>query len=312
MTESPASRLPDQTADGSKPFAPCRVTAPDISASKGSVTPLVMVTAYDAPTARIVDGAGVDMILVGDTLAMVVLGYDDTLQVTTQDMAHHVGAVARTKPNALVVGDLPWLSYHVSIDDTVRNAAALVRAGAGAVKLEGGRKRLPAVRAILDAEIPVMGHLGLTPQSVHALGGFRVQGKELEDARAIVDDAIALAEAGCFALVLECVPDAVARLVTDTVPVPTVGIGAGRHCDGQVLVFHDLLGLEDRMRPKFVRRYAQWATDGTDAVRCFADDVREGRFPSSNETYHAADTFPDELRLTGSTAEAEVDEPAPA
>jgi 3-methyl-2-oxobutanoate hydroxymethyltransferase len=287
-----------------------RVTAPDIGARKGGETPLVMVTAYDAPSARIVDGAGVDMILVGDTLAMVVLGYDDTLQVTTDDMAHHVAAVARTKPNALVVGDLPWLSYHVSIDDTVRNAATLIRAGAGAVKLEGGRKRLPAVQAILDAEIPVMGHLGLTPQSVHALGGFKVQGKELEAAREIVDDAIALAEAGCFAIVLECVPDGVARLVTDTVPVPTIGIGAGRHCDGQVLVFHDLLGLEDRMRPKFVRRYAEFAVDGTEAVARFADDVRAGRFPSSKETYHAADTFPDELRLSGEPAEAE--EPAPA
>ncbi len=178
------------------------------------------------------------------------------------------------------------------------------------MKLEGGRKRLPAVQAILDAEIPVMGHLGLTPQSVHALGGFRVQGKELEAARAIVDDAIALADAGCFAIVLECVPDGVARLVTDTVPVPTIGIGAGRHCDGQVLVFHDLLGLEDRMRPKFVRRYAELASEGTEAVARFADDVRTGRFPSSKETYHAADTFPDELRLSGEPAE--VEEPAPA
>ena len=294
----------------SKPMLKGRVTAPDIGARKGSDVPIVMVTAYDAPSARIVDDAGVDMILVGDTLAMVVLGYDDTLQVSTQDMAHHVGAVARTKPNALIVGDLPWLSYHVSIDDTVRNAAALVRAGAGAVKLEGGRKRRPAVQAILDAEIPVMGHLGLTPQSVHALGGFRVQGKELEAARVIVDDAIALAEAGCFAIVLECIPDGVARLVTDTIPVPTIGIGAGRHCDGQVLVFHDLLGLEDRMRPKFVRRYAEFAVDGTEAVARFAADVRAGRFPSSKETYHAADTFPDELRLSGEPAEAE--EPAPA
>ena len=294
----------------SKPMLKGRVTAPDIGARKGSDVPIVMVTAYDAPSARIVNDAGVDMILVGDTLAMVVLGYDDTLQVSTQDMAHHVGAVARTKPNALIVGDLPWLSYHVSIDDTVRNAAALVRAGAGAVKLEGGRKRLPAVQAILDAEIPVMGHLGLTPQSVHALGGFRVQGKELEAARVIVDDAIALAEAGCFAIVLECIPDGVARLVTDTIPVPTIGIGAGRHCDGQVLVFHDLLGLEDRMRPKFVRRYAEFAVDGTEAVARFAADVRAGRFPSSKETYHAADTFPDELRLSGEPAEAE--EPAPA
>jgi 3-methyl-2-oxobutanoate hydroxymethyltransferase len=289
-----------------------RVTAPAITSRKGDDTPLVMVTAYDAPSARIVDEAGVDMILVGDTLAMVVLGYDDTLQVTTDDMAHHVGAVARTLPHALVVGDLPWLSYHVSTEDTVRNAAALVRAGAGAVKLEGGRKRLPSVQAILDAEIPVMGHLGLTPQSVHALGGFKVQGKELEAARAIVDDAIALAEAGCFAIVLECVPDAVARLVTDTVPVPTIGIGAGRHCDGQVLVFHDLLGLEDRLKPKFVRRYAELGATATAAVEKFADDVRSGTFPSSKETYHAADLLPDELRVSGDSEDSEAQEPAPA
>jgi 3-methyl-2-oxobutanoate hydroxymethyltransferase len=280
-----------------------RVTAPEIASRKGSGTPLVMVTAYDAPSARAVDAAGVDMILVGDSLAMVVLGYDDTLQVTTDDMAHHVAAVARAQPRALVVGDLPWLSYHVSLDDTVRNAAALIRAGAGAVKLEGGRKRLDAVRAILDAEIPVMGHLGLTPQSVHALGGFRVQGKELETARAIVDDAIALADAGCFAIVLECVPDAVARLVTDSVGVPTIGIGAGRHCDGQVLVYHDLLGMQDQVTPKFVRRYAELGATATAAVAHFADDVRAGRFPSSDETYHAADTVSDALGLYGSAAE---------
>lgn len=270
-------------AMGSKP-----ITVPRLRAMKGE-RPVVMVTAYDAPTARIVDDAGVDAILVGDSLAMVVLGYDDTLQVTTDDMAHHVGAVARTKPRALVVGDLPWMSYHVSREETVRNAAALIRAGAGAVKLEGGHKRLDAIHAILDAEIPVMGHLGLTPQSVHAIGGFKVQGKDLDVAREIVDDAIALAEAGCFAIVLECAPDAVARLVTDSVPVPTIGIGAGRHCDGQVLVLHDLLGIEDRLRPKFVRRYAELKTEATNAVAAFAADVREGSFPSSAETYHAAD-----------------------
>jgi len=248
-----------------------------------------MVTAYDAPTARIADAAGVDMILVGDSVGMVVLGYDDTLSVTTDDMVHHVAAVARAKPSALVVGDLPWLSYHVSREDTVVNAARLVRAGAGAVKLEGGRKRLDAVAAILDAEIPVMGHLGLTPQSVHALGGFRVQGKQLDAARTLVDDAVALTEQGCFAIVLECVPDAVARVVTDAVPVPTIGIGAGRHCDGQVLVLHDLVGLHDGHAPKFVRRYASLADDATLAVARFADDVRDGSFPSSAETYHAAD-----------------------
>jgi 3-methyl-2-oxobutanoate hydroxymethyltransferase len=276
-----------------------RVTAPAVTAAKSDPTPLVMVTAYDAPTARVVDAAGVDVILVGDSVAMVVLGYEDTLQVTTTDLAHHVGAVARTRPQALVVADLPWLSYHLGPEDTVRNAATLVRAGAGAVKLEGGRKRLDAVRAILDAEIPVMGHLGLTPQSFHTLGGFRVQGRDLEAARAIVDDAVALADAGCFAIVLECVPDAVARLVTDTVEVPTIGIGAGRHCDGQVLVLHDLLGLEERVQPKFVRRYAALAADATAAVERFADDLRAGRFPSSDETYHAADGVADALALYG-------------
>jgi 3-methyl-2-oxobutanoate hydroxymethyltransferase len=266
-----------------------------------------MVTAYDAPSARVVDAAGADMILVGDSLAMVVLGYDDTLQVTTDDMAHHVAAVARTKPRALVVGDLPWMSYHVSREETVRNAAALVRAGAGAVKLEGGRKRLDAVTAILDSEIPVMGHLGLTPQSVHALGGFRVQGRQLDAARRIVDDAVALAEAGCFAVVLECVPDGVARMVTDAIPVPTIGIGAGRHCDGQVLVYHDLLGLEDRKAPKFVRRYADLSGVATEAVGSFVEDVRTGRFPASDETYHMTDQMAEALDLYADVDAAMVD-----
>jgi len=265
------------------------VTAPRIRDAKGQGSPLVMVTAYDAPGARIADEAGVDMILVGDSLAMVVLGYDDTLQVTTDDMVHHIAAVARAKPRPLIVGDLPWLSYHVSREETVRNAAALVRAGAGAVKLEGGRKRVDAVSAILDAEIPVMGHLGLTPQSIHALGGFRVQGKQLDSARAIVDDAIALAEAGCFAVVLECVPDGVARMVTDAIDIPTIGIGAGRHCDGQVLVYHDILGLEDRNLPKFVRRYADLRVAATEGVSRFVEDVQSGTFPSSDETYHMTD-----------------------
>ena len=265
-----------------------RVTAPAVRGRKrvtGS-EPLVMVTAYDAPTARIADEAGVDLILVGDSVAMVVLGYEDTLQVTTTDMAHHVAAVARAKPAALVVGDLPWMSYHVSVEETVRNAAALVRAGATAVKLEGGRKRLPMVRAILDAEIPVMGHLGLTPQSIHAIGGFRVQGRAPDAAQALLEDAQALAEAGCFALVLECVPDEVARLVTEAVPVPTIGIGAGPWCDGQVLVFHDVLGLQDELRPKFVRRYAELKGDAVAALSAYAADVRGGRFPAEGESFH--------------------------
>jgi len=210
------------------------LTVPGVRARKvrtGS-EPLVMVTAYDAPGARMASEAGVDLILVGDSVAMVVLGYDDTLQVTVDDLAHHTGAVARAKPDCVIVADLPWMSYHVSVEDTVRNAATLIRAGAVSVKLEGGRKRLPMVHALVDAEIPVMGHLGLTPQSLHAMGGFKVQGKTHDAALELVDDARALAEAGCFAIVLEGVPDEVAAMVTDAVDVPTIGIGAGPVCDG--------------------------------------------------------------------------------
>ena len=264
------------------------VTAPAVRAGKGWA-PLVMVTAYDAPTARIADDAGVDVILVGDSVAMVVLGYDDTLQVTVADMAHHVAAVARTRPRAMVVADLPWLSYHLSTEDAVRNAAVLVRAGAAGVKLEGGRSRVAVVEALVDAQIPVMGHLGLTPQSVHALGGYRVQGQQAGAASALLDDAKALAAAGCFAIVLECVPREVARLVTAAVPVPTIGIGAGPDCDGQVLVLHDLLGLEDRIVPKFVRRYGSLKADAVAAVAAYAGDVRARAFPSDAESYHLSE-----------------------
>ncbi len=281
----------------SEPRARIPLTVPAVRHRKVATggDPLVMLTAYDAPGARIADAAGVDLILVGDTLAMVVLGYDDTLQVTVDDIAHHTAAVARARPSALVVGDLPWMSYHLSTADTVANAATLVRAGAQAVKLEGGRKRIPMVEAIVDAEIPVMGHIGLTPQSVHAMGGFKVQGRTSEAALRLVADAKALAHAGCFAVVLECVPDEVARRVTDAVEVPTIGIGAGRHCDGQVLVFHDVLGIEDRLRPKFVRRYASLADDAVVAVRSYADDVRTGRFPADDESYHLAAEVADTL-----------------
>jgi len=244
-----------------------------------------MVTAYDAPSARIADEAGVDIILVGDSVAMVVLGHEDTLQVTIEEMVHHTAAAARVRPRALLVADLPWLSYHLSPQATVTNAAALIRAGARAVKLEGGRKRLPMVSAILDAEIPVMGHLGITPQSVHALGGYKVQGRTPAVAAALVDDAVALAEAGCFSIVLEGVPSALAREITDAVTVPTIGIGAGPWCDGQVLVFHDLLGLEDRVMAPFVRRYASLKADAVAALAEFADDVRSGRFPTEAESY---------------------------
>jgi 3-methyl-2-oxobutanoate hydroxymethyltransferase len=264
--------------------------------------PLVMVTAYDAPSARVADEAGVDLILVGDSVAMVVLGYDDTLQVTVDDLAHHTAAVARAKPRPLIVADLPWMSYHVSTEDTVRNAAQLIRAGGECVKLEGGRKRIPMIEALVDAEIPVMGHLGLTPQSVHAMGGFKVQGKETDAAMALVADAKALAHAGCFAIVLEGVPTEVAALVTDAVDIPIIGIGAGDHCDGQVLVYHDVLGIEDRIAPKFVRRYADLKTAAVEGVAAYAADVRGGRFPSAAESYHLSAEAAETLGLYGRPA----------
>jgi len=265
-----------------------KITVPQVRARKrefGS-EPLVMITAYDTPGAQICDSAGVDVILVGDSVANNVLGYDDTLHVDTAAMVHHVSAVSRARPRALVVGDMPWMSYHLSPSDALENAAMLVRAGAEAVKLEGGRVRLAVIEALLNAEIPVMGHLGLTPQSVLAMGGYKVQAKEQAAAEALVQDAKSLAAAGCFAMVLEGIPGAVAQRITAEVDVPTIGIGAGPACDGQVLVFHDLLGLGRGRAPKFVRRYAQLADAAEAAVRSWADDVRGGTFPSDVETYH--------------------------
>jgi len=263
------------------------VTVPKVRATKvrDGRQPLVMVTAYDAPGARIVDAAGVDLILVGDSLANVVLGYEDTLQVTIGDMAHHVAAVARAKPGALIVGDLPWMSYHVDVADTVRNGATLIRAGAQCVKLEGGAVRTPMVEALVKAEIPVMGHIGLTPQSVHALGGFRVQARDDGAAASLIAGAQALVDAGVFAFVVEAVPEKVGHALTEALEVPTIGIGAGAGCDGQVLVLHDLLGVTERTA-KFVRRYANLADDATAAVAAFAADVRSGAFPADAEVYH--------------------------
>ncbi|MBX3284015.1 MAG: 3-methyl-2-oxobutanoate hydroxymethyltransferase [Acidimicrobiales bacterium] len=280
------------------------ITVPGIAGSKvrRGAEPLVMVTAYDAPGARIASEAGVDLILVGDSVAMVVLGYDDTLQVTVDDIAHHTAAVARAKPRPLIVADLPWMSYHVSAEDTVRNAAQLIRAGAEAVKLEGGRKRLPMVEALVDAEIPVMGHLGLTPQSVHAMGGFKVQAKSSDAAMALVADAKALAHAGCFAIVLEGVPSEVASLVTAAVDVPIIGIGAGPDVDGQVLVYHDVLGIEDRIAPKFVRRYADLKAASVAAIAAYAGDVRARAFPGPSESYHLSAEVAETLGLYGRPA----------
>ncbi len=264
--------------------------------------PLVMVTAHDAPSARVASAAGVDIILVGDSLAMVVLGYDNTLQVTIDDMAYHTAAVARANPDAVIVGDMPWMSFHITPEETVRNAAKLIRAGAEAVKMEGGRKRIPMIKALVNAEIPVMGHIGLTPQSTHVLGGFKTQGREDEAARVLVAAAKGLAAAKCFSLVLEGVPDVVGQMVTDAVDIPIIGIGAGKATDGQVLVHHDIIGLENRFKPKFVRRYATAFEDQAAAVAAFAADVRDGTFPGPAETYQAGDGLTGSIGLYGSQA----------
>lgn len=262
-----------------------KVTAPAILAQKGGPK-IKMVTAYDYPSAVIADRAGADVILVGDSLANVVLGYDETLQVDVDVMIHHTAAVARAEPAALVLGDMPWLSYHVSVADSVENAGRLVReGGAEAVKVEGGRKRLDVIQGILDAEIPVFGHLGLTPQSVHAMGGYRVQGKATEAARDMIRDAVALADAGVFGMVLEGVPTIVAEIITKEVSVPTVGIGAGPLCDGQVLVFHDVLGLHDGHLPKFVRQYAHLQEKAIEALEGYFTDLEKGLFPNEDESY---------------------------
>ncbi|HSP13688.1 MAG TPA: 3-methyl-2-oxobutanoate hydroxymethyltransferase [Thermoanaerobaculia bacterium] len=264
-----------------------KITVPQIRAMKASKR-IGMLTAYDYPSAKVADAAGADILLVGDSLGMVVLGYPDTLSVTVDDMIHHTRAVARGTSRALIVGDMPYLSYHVSIEESVRNAGRFIHAGAHAVKIEGGKpSRIKVAEAILDAEVPVMGHIGLTPQSVNAIGGFKVQGKGAEDARRLIDEAVALEQAGCFSLVLECVPVELARFITERISIPTIGIGAGPHCDGQVLVFHDVLGLYEGHTPKFVRKYAHLADDMKVALTNFLNDVRDGKFPDeTTESFH--------------------------
>ena len=281
-----------------------KTTAPAVRERKGGPK-LRMVTAYDAAWARIADRAGADIILVGDSVANVALGYEDTLAVSLDEMISHTAAVSRARPDALVVGDMPWLSYHLSIEDAVRNAARFIReGGAGAVKLEGGAKRLPVVDAVLDAEIPVMGHLGLTPQSVHAMGGYKVQGKAVEPARKLLADARALDEAGVFSIVLEGVPDVLAELITKEVSAPTIGIGAGAACDGQVLVLHDVLGIHDGRVAKFVRKYADISSVAVEALENFFSDIQKGTFPSDDETYHMPEEASWALLTEGDASEA--------
>lgn len=263
-----------------------KLTVPALRARKRRGPAIVALTAYDHPTAAALDEAGVDVLLVGDSVGMVVLGMDSTLPVTLDTMVHHTRAVSSARPAALVVADMPFLSYHVSIEETMRNAGRLVQdAGAESVKLEGGRTRAAAVRALTDAGIPVMGHIGLTPQAVHAMGGYRVQGKTPEAIQTLVDDLHALEDAGVFSVVLEGLPVEVARLLTEAAAVPTIGIGAGPHCDGQILVVHDLLGWSAAPSPKFVRRYADLRGICLAAARRFAQDVRSGGFPALDESY---------------------------
>lgn len=263
-----------------------RVTLPQLQAMKERGERITMVTAYDYPSALLADRAGMDMILVGDSLGMVVLGYSSTVPVTMDEMIHHTKAVVRANPAALVVADLPFLSYQASIPDAVYNAGRLIKeGGADAVKLEGGQAMVPMVRAIVNAGIPVMGHLGLTPQSAVQLGGFRVQGRGEAEGEKIATDAAALVEAGIFALVLECVPADLASRITAALPVPTIGIGAGPDCDGQVLVYHDLLGLFDRFRPKFVKQYANIAGAIVKALEQYRDEVRQGKFPDQEHSF---------------------------
>lgn len=277
------------------PSERAKVTAPALRARKGA-EPIVALTAYDYPSARLVDEAGVDLVLVGDSVANVIFGYDSTIPVTLDEMLLVSRAVRRGVKNALVVGDLPFGTYHESPEQAVRSAIRFVKeGGVEAVKLEGGRTRAEAVRRIVDAEIPVLGHVGLTPQSVHRLGGYRVQGKTVEAARSLVEDAEALEEAGVFGIVLEAVPAEIARLVTRRVGVPTIGIGAGGHCDGQILVYTDLVGLSFGHTPKFVRRYADAAGLISEAVARYAADVRAGAFPSEAESYGVGKGVSDRL-----------------
>jgi 3-methyl-2-oxobutanoate hydroxymethyltransferase len=261
------------------------LSIPQLVAAKGRER-IAMMTAYDAPTAALLDAAGVDVLLVGDSVEMTVYGEPNTLTATMDTMVRHARAVARAAKRAVVVGDMPFLSYQAEPAKAVENAGRfLAEAGCAAVKLEGGKRILPAVEAILAADIPVMGHVGLTPQSYRKFGGFKVQGREAESARQIREDAQALADAGCFAIVLECVPEALAAEITQDIAVPTIGIGAGPSCDGQVLVFHDVVGLTRDLRPRFVRRYADLSTVIEEAARAFTKDVKSGAFPSREESF---------------------------
>jgi 3-methyl-2-oxobutanoate hydroxymethyltransferase len=269
-----------------KPERPEKVSAPSLRLSKQRGERLVCLTAYDYPTARIVDEAGIDVILVGDSLGNVVLGYGNTVPVTLEEILIHLKAVRRAVQRALLVADMPYGSFHTGDDDAVRNALRLVKeGGAEAIKLEGGHKRVHLVKRLVDEEISVMGHIGLTPQSINQLGAYRVQGKTPKAAQQLIDDAKAMEDAGAFAVVLEVVPREIAKMITASISIPTIGIGAGVHCDIQVLVLHDMLGLSFSKQARFVRPYANLREVMTDAVTRYAEDVRNGTYPSEAESY---------------------------
>ncbi len=280
----PAGAAGSPEASVSSSATPKRVTVPWVAAAPARGERLVVLTAYDHPQGRTADAAGVDVVLVGDSLAMVVLGHPDTLSVTVDEMLHHVKAVRRGVERALLVADMPFGSFHLGAADTVANAVRFVKeGGAQAVKIEGDRPELTA--ALVHAEIPVMAHLGLTPQSLHRLGGYKVQGRGADAAAELLAAARRAEDGGAFSLVLECVPAALAAEVSEALEIPTIGIGAGAGCDGQVLVYHDLLGIEERIAPRFVRRYAELGVASREAIAAYAADVRAGRFPSAEESY---------------------------
>jgi 3-methyl-2-oxobutanoate hydroxymethyltransferase len=263
-----------------------RITVDDIKEIKARGEKVVMITAYDYPSARLAEAAGVDMLLVGDSLGMVVLGYDSTIPVTMEDIIHHTKAVVRGSERAMVVADMPFMSYQVSLEDAMRNAGRLLKeTGAGCVKLEGGVHMAETVRRLVQIGIPVVGHIGLTPQSVHQLSGYKVQGRTPEAAERLVDDAVSLQQAGAFCVVLETIPAPLAKLISQRLRIPTIGIGAGAGCDGQVQVWHDMLALYTQFVPKHVKQFAQVGEIVREAVRAYADEVRSGAFPTTKESF---------------------------
>ena len=272
------------------------LTIPELGRMAAAGEKIVMTTAYDAVTARIADAAGVDVLLVGDSVGNVCLGFENTLPVSMAMMAHHLEAVARTRPRALLLVDMPFLSYDLGLPESLRNAGGLVQKGAQGVKLEGGAKRAPVVRAMVEAEIPVMGHLGLTPQSFHRMGGYKVQGREGREAVQLVEDALRLQDAGCFSLVLEGIPAELAARITEELTIPTIGIGAGLACSGQVLVFHDILGLCTAVPAKFVRQYMNGFESLRLALTQWSEDVRGGRFPTPQESYMLPEAAREKLK----------------